>query len=99
VYNRRILAEMQDEIAEQIQAMPNNYTSLDFYTALRINHPHKYEAFILSYMRRGHDRPHAIQIFHSQLMHTVSHSFSRLTRKVATIGNPKGGEMSQWVGV
>jgi hypothetical protein len=97
VYSRRIHAEMQDEIVEQIQAMANNYTSLEFYTALEINHPQRCEALILSYMQRGHDRPHATQIFHSQLMHTVSHSFSQLTRKVATIGNPKGGDMSQWV--
>jgi hypothetical protein len=97
MYSRRILAEMHDEIEEQIQAMPDNYTSLEFYTSLERNHPHKYGTLIRSYMGRGHDRAHARQILHAQLMHTVNDRFSHLTRKVATIGNPKGGGMSQWV--
>jgi hypothetical protein len=97
VYSQRILAEMHDEIVESIQAMPNHYTSLEFYSSLARNHPRKREILIDSYMEKGHDRPHAIQIFHQQLMHTVSDRFSHLTRKVATIGNPKGGEMSRWV--
>jgi hypothetical protein len=42
------------------------------------------------------DRPHAIQIVHSQLMHTVNDRFARLTQKVRTIPNPKGGDMSEW---
>jgi histidinol phosphatase-like PHP family hydrolase len=48
VYIRRIHSEMQEEIVEQIQAMPNNYTSLEFYTGLEISHPHKCEALIRS---------------------------------------------------
>ena len=97
MYSKRVLKEMHDEIEHQIWAMPNNYTSLDFYSALARNHPQKYEALIHSYMKRGHDRPHAIQILNAQLMHTVNDCFSQLTRKVATIDNPKGGDMSQWV--
>ena len=97
MYNRLILAELHSEIEEQIRAMPNQFTSEEFYTSLARNNPRKYERLIARYVRRGHDRAHATQVLHAQLMHTVRDRFSHLTRKVATIDNPKGGDMSQWV--
>jgi hypothetical protein len=43
--------------------------------------------------------PHAIQIVNSQLMHTVNDRFHHLARKIRTIVNPKGGDMSEWTKV
>jgi hypothetical protein len=71
--------------------MPEHYVSLDFCNSFETNYPHLLEDFIRIYTDRRHDRPHAIQIVHSQLMHTVNDRFHHLTRKVRTIPNPKKG--------
>jgi hypothetical protein len=97
MYNRKFLEDGHDEIEAQILAMPGNYVSLDFCTGFEENHPQLRENFIRFYMSRGHSRPHAIQIVHSQLMHTVNDRFHHLTRKIRTVPNPRGGDMSEWV--
>jgi hypothetical protein len=97
MYNRQFLRLAQDEIEAQILAMPRNYTSFDYYTNFESNHRARYEEFVRIYTTRNHDRPHAIQIVNSQLMLTVNNCFRRLTHKVGTIQNPKGGNMSEWV--
>jgi len=89
MYNQQILDLARGEIEQQIQSMPAQFTSFDFYTAFAANHSRIYT--------QRHDRPHAIQILHSQLMHTVNDRFSHLVRKTHTIANPKGGDMSAWV--
>jgi hypothetical protein len=99
MYNQRMLDLAADEIRNQITAMSRDYTSLDFCTAFKRTYSAYYEEFIRFYTARGHSRPHAIQVVHSQLMHTVNSRFYHLTRKVRTIPNPKGGEMSAWVRV
>jgi hypothetical protein len=97
MYNQQMLDLAGDDIENQIAAMPLNYTSLDFCDAFAANYPTQYEEFIRLFTARGHDRPHAIQLAHTQLMHTVNDRFQHLTRKVQTISNPKGGDMSAWV--
>ena len=77
--------------------MPRNYTSFDFCTEFERSHRQVREAFIDIYMKIRHDRPHAIQIVHAQLMHTVNDRFHHLTHKVRTIPNPHGGNMSDWI--
>lgn len=101
MYNRQFLELAQDEIEAQIRQMPENYTSLDFYTGFERNYAQLYEDFIRIYTDRNNtlDRPHAVQIVHTQLMHTVNDRFHHLTRKVRTVRNPKGGEMSEWTRV
>ena len=99
MYNRRFLELGEAEIEAQIRRMPRHYVSLDFCTAFETNYPQLREDFIRIYTNRNHDLPHAIQIVHSQLMHTVNDRFRHLTYKVGTIPNPKGGEMSEWVRV
>jgi hypothetical protein len=96
MYSKRVLDYMRDEIEQQIQAMPNTFSSADFYVALQNNYPVKYEDLVSSYIDPVTDHRHAIQKMHAQLMHTVNACFSQLTRKVATVANPKGGDMSQW---
>jgi len=96
MYNRRMLNLAADEIETQIRAMARNYTSLDYCAGFERTYSAHYEDFVRYYMRRGKDRAHAIQIVHSQLMHTVNDRFHQLTRKVQTIPNPKGGDMSAW---
>jgi hypothetical protein len=96
-YSKRVLDELGTEMERQIRAMPREYTSTDFYTALERNHAQKYENLVRSYMSHVVDRPHAIQKMHTQLMQTVNTCFSQLTRKMATISNPRGGNMSRWV--
>ena len=96
MYNQRMLNVAAQEIEAQIHAMFRNYTSLEFCAGFERNHLAHYEDFVGFYMARGKDRPHAIQIVHSQLMHTVNDRFHQLTRKVQTIPNPKGGNMSAW---
>ena len=76
--------------------MPQTFTSSDFCEVFQENHSRQYEAFLEIYARRHHDRAHAVQIVHSQLMHTVNDRFSHLARKVRTLPNPKGGAMSEW---
>jgi len=99
MYNRQFLELGHAEIEGQIRTMPENYTSFDFYSGFERNYPLLYEDFICIYTDRHHDRPHAMQIVHAQLMHTVNDRFHHLTRKVRTVPNPKGGDMSQWVRV
>jgi hypothetical protein len=96
MYNRRMLNLAANEIETQIRAMQPNFTSLDYYRGFEQNYSAHYEDFVRHYLGRGKDRPHAIQIVHSQLMHTVNDRFHQLTRKVQTIPNPKGGDMSAW---
>ena len=101
MYNRRMLERAHKEIEAQIRRMPRvkNCTSLDFYTGFQENHSTLYEEFIRMYMDRDStvDRPHAEQVVHAQLMHTVNHCFHHLIRKVRTIPNPKGGNQSEWI--
>jgi hypothetical protein len=97
MYNRRFLELAEAEIEAQIQEMPAKYTSDTFCEAFADHFPETWERFVALYTARSHDRPHAIQIVHSQLMHTVNSRFTHLTRKVRTVPNPKGGDMSEWV--
>lgn len=97
MYNRRFLELAGTEIEAQIQAMPVTYTSDTFCAGFAERFPEKREGFVALYTARSHDRPHAIQIVHSQLMHTVNSRFTHLTQKVRTVANPKGGDMSEWV--
>jgi hypothetical protein len=100
MYNARFLQLGYDEIERQILDMPlgpHNYTSDDYLSRFSISNPQLYQDFIDMYTKRHHTRPHALQIVHSQLMHTVSECFPHLTHKVRTIPNPKGGDMSLWV--
>jgi hypothetical protein len=101
MYNLQFLNIGRDEIEAQILEMPATYTSLDFCTRFQRNYPDLYEQFLCMYTRRNPsvDRRHAIQIVHTQLMHTVNDRFHHLTRKERTIANPKGGQMSQWTRV
>jgi hypothetical protein len=96
MYNRRMLTLAGGEIEMQIQAMPRYYTSHDFCTAFEEKYSVHYQDFVRYYTAKGKDRAHAIQIVHSQLMHTVNNRFRHLTRKLRTIPNPKGGDMSAW---
>lgn len=96
MYNQQMLDLAAAEIETQIRAMPRNYTSLDFCTEFKKNYPQRYDEFVRLFTAKGHDEPHAIQLAHSQLMHTVNDRFQHLTRKVQTIPNPKGGDMSAW---
>jgi hypothetical protein len=96
MYNEQFLTIASTEIEAQIRTMPAHFTSNEFYERFARNYSAKYEELILLYMARNHDRPHAIQIVNSQLMHTVNDRFHHLARKVRTIANPKGGDMSEW---
>lgn len=99
MYNEQFLTIAKAEIEGQIRAMPAHFTSAEFYERFAEDHSAKYEDLIRLYTARNHDRPHAIQIVNSQLMHTVNDRFHHLARKVRTIANPKGGDMSEWTKV
>lgn len=96
MYNQQFLAIARAEIEAQIRAMPNHFDSREFYESFAQNHSARYEELVRLYTTRNHDRPHAIQIVNSQLMHTVNDQFHHLVRKVRTVANPKGGDMSEW---
>jgi len=96
MYNGQFLELGGEKIEQQILAMPESFNSMDFYSQFEQNYPKLYDQFILMYMSKGHDRPHAVQIVHTQLMHTVNDRYHHLARKVRTIPNPKGGQMSEW---
>ena len=97
MYNRRFLDLADAEIAAQIRSMPPSFTSERFCQGFAERFPEKWERFVSLYTARSHDRPHAIQIVHAQLMHTVQSRFAHLTRKTRTVPNRKGGDMSEWV--
>lgn len=99
MFNQRFLDLGRDEIDTQILAMPRGFASDAFCAAFESNHPQLYEDFLRIYLARGHSRPHAIQIVNAQLMHRVNDRFSDKARKVRTVPNPKGGDMSEWVRV
>lgn len=96
MYNEQFLTIASTEIELQIRAMPAQFNSNEFYERFAKNHSAKYEELIRLYTARNHDRAHAIQIVNSQLMHTVNDRFHHLVRKVRTVANPKGGDMSEW---
>lgn len=97
MYNRKMLQIGGTQIEAQIRLMPSNYFSVDFITAFERNHSQQYDSFVQLYRVGDCDLPHAKQTVNSQLMHTVNDRFSHLTRKVRTVPNPKGGNMSEWV--
>jgi hypothetical protein len=97
MYNQQMLDLATVEIEAQIAAMASTYTSAEFYTEFALHYSGIYSQFIRSFTAREHDESHAIQLVNSQLMHTVNDKFSHLTRKVKTIPNPKGGDMSEWI--
>ena len=99
MYNKRFLDLAAVEIEAQVLLMPRSYTSFDYYTNFERNYRGLYEQFVRIYTDRQHDRAHAIKIVHSQLMHTINHCFQHFTRKVRTVHNPKGGDMSEWARV
>ncbi len=96
MYNKQFLAIASTEIEAQIRAMPAHFASNEFYERFAQNHSAKYKKLIHLYTARNHDQSHAIQIVNSQLMHTVNDRFHHLARKIRTIANPKGGDMSEW---
>jgi hypothetical protein len=99
MYNSHFLQTGRDEIERQILAMPlppHNYGSDDYLRGFCASNPQLYRDWIGGYLTRHHTLPHAKQIVHSQLMHTVSTCFPHLTRKVQTIPNLKGGDTSLW---
>lgn len=99
MYNEQFLVIASNEIEAQIRAMPDRFDSRNFYDQFAANYRAKYDELIRLYTARGHDEPHAIQIVNSQLMHTVNDRFHHLARKVRTVANPKGGDMSEWTKV
>ena len=101
MYNQQFFNFGREQIETQIREMPSTFTSTEFLSRFEASFPAIYEDFIRIYMSWDDalDRPHAIQIVHSQLMHTVNDRFHSLARKVQTIRNPKGGDMSEWTRV
>jgi len=96
MHNQQFLDEGRTQIETQIRAMPRQFLADAFCADFERNYPALYEQFVGMYTSRGHDRPHAIQSVHAQLMSTVNTCFGHLTHKVATVQNPKGGDMSAW---
>lgn len=96
MWNKRMM-EYEHELRAVLLAMHPNFVSPDYYAAFERYNRQAYGEFVHTYMQRGHDRPHAVQIVNSQLMHTVNHCFPKLTRKVSNVPNPKGGNMSCWI--
>lgn len=95
-HNKVLLRLAQSELEETILRMPPRFTSLQFYGLFASEFQNRYETFLRIYTRRGHDRPHAIQIANREMMHTVKNCFDHLVGKIGDCPNPKGGVMSNW---
>ena len=95
-YNKVLLSLAQSEIENVILRMPPRFASLQFYDLFVSAFRDRYETFLRIYTRRGHDRPHAIQIANREMMHTVKNCFPHLVRKIGDCPNPKGGVISNW---
>ena len=94
--NDAVIRIAEAEIPDQVLRLPRQFTSADFLTGLAQHAPREYETIVRLYTVRGYDRPHAKQIAHREITHTLRNGFADLVVKVGDCPNPKGGTMGVW---
>ena len=94
-YNKFLFASAESEMRDQILQMDPEFTSKDFVEGFARDADQEYEALVARYRAR-YDRPHAEQIAHREITHTLRNKFADLVTKTGNCKNPKGGTMSQW---
>lgn len=97
-YNKAFYRHAEAELRDQALAMPVCFNSVEFCDAFSINHRPEYEWLVQRYMNspRQWDQPHAVQIAHREITHTLKNKCSDLVAKVGEDRNPHGGTMSLW---
>jgi hypothetical protein len=94
-YNEFLFASAESELRDQILQMAPQFTSKDFIEGFVRDSDREYEALVARYRNR-YDHPHAEQIAHREITHTLRNKFQDLVIKTGDCKNPKGGTMSQW---
>ena len=94
-YNKFLFDSAESEMRDQILQMSPQFTSKDFVDGFARDSGHEYEALVRRYLG-PYDRPHAEQIAHREITHTLRNKFSDLVTKIGDCSNPKGGTMSLW---
>jgi hypothetical protein len=97
-YNKALYRHAEAELRDQALAMPPRFDSVQFCNGFSANHSQEYERLVRRYMNspRAWDRPHAVQIAHREITHTLKNKYSDLVEKVGEAPNPHGGTMSLW---
>jgi hypothetical protein len=96
--NKVLLDLAQAEMHQELLSMSTrrDFSSADYLDAFAAHAPNEYAQFRARYTNRGWDLPHATQIAHREIMHTVKNKFRDLVTKVGEAPNPRGGTMSIW---
>jgi hypothetical protein len=94
--NAAVMSIADTKMRDLVLRLPKQFTSADFLKGLAQNARPEYEAIVGLYTARGWDRPHAEQIAHREMTHTLRNKLSDLVEKVGDCPNPKGGVMSVW---
>jgi hypothetical protein len=97
-YNKALLQHANAELRDQASSMSQTFNSVDFCEAFAANYPLEYEWLVQRYTQspKHWDRPHAVQIAHREITHTLKNKYSDLVQKVGEAPNPRGGTMSLW---
>ncbi len=96
-YNKEFFNMAEAEMHAQLLAMPKQFDSVQFCDELSRNHKLEYEWLVTRFVARGYDRPHAVQITHREITHTLRSKFANLVKKVGDAPNHyHGGKMSLW---
>jgi hypothetical protein len=93
-YNKFLFVSAESEMRDQIFRMDPEFTSRDFVEGFARDAYQEYEALVARYCH--YDRPHAEQIAHREITHTLRNKFADLVTKTGDCENPKGGTMSKW---
>ena len=96
-YNKDLFDLAEAELHAQLLAMSTNFDSVQFCYKFSRNHNHEYEWLVGRFMSSGYDRPHAEQIAHREITHTLKNKFPDLVEKIGDAPNHyHGGTMSLW---
>jgi hypothetical protein len=96
--NKALLDLAEAEMHRELLGMSTtrNFSSADYLAAFAVHAANEYGQFRTRYTSRGWDLPHATQIAHREIMHTLKNKFGDLVTKVGEAPNPHGGTMSLW---
>jgi hypothetical protein len=96
--NKELMYLAEPEMRRELLSMSTTriFSSVDYLDAFAAHAANKYAQFRARYTNRGWDLPHATQIAHREIMHTLKNKFGDLVTKVGDSPNPHGGTMSLW---
>jgi hypothetical protein len=97
-WNKALLDLAEAEMHRELLGMSatHRFSSVDYLDAFAAHAANEYGQFRARYTNRDWDVPHATQVAHREIMHTLKNKFGDLVTKVGEAPNPRGGTMSLW---